>query len=198
MKSLGNIDLQNNLLMNTVLEQVENFPASPKVGHFIFKSQRVMICIALSDGLPIWAPLTAALNTHIHEQGTAASTWTINHQLNTSVVLAQVIDNNGKHIIPDEITCNFNQTVITFYEQVAGKAVLMIGEEEGNSRNDTNFEASFTNSDTWVVNHVLGYEPIIRVFVGNQEVQPASITHDSLNQATITFSSPQTGYVRCV
>lgn len=198
MKSLGNLDLQNNMLLNPVLKQVENFPETPKVGHFIFKGQRVMICIEVADGLPVWAPLTAPLNTHIHDQPVASNTWTIAHNLNTSHVIAQVVGTDGKHVIPDEVQCNFNETIITFATNQAGRAVLMIGNEDGAPRDNYSFEQDFTESDTWVVSHMLGYNPLIRVFVGNQEVQPASITHNDLNTATVTFSTPQSGYVRCV
>lgn len=198
MKSLGNIDLQDNMLLNPVLKQVENFPEVPKVGHFIFKGQRVMICIEVADGLPVWAPLTAPLNTHIHDQPVASNTWTIPHKLNTSHVIAQVVGTDGKHVIPDEVQCNFNETIITFATNQAGRAVLMIGNEDGSPRDNYAFEQDFTDSNTWTVNHMLGYNPLIRVFVGNQEVQPASITHNDLNTTTVTFSTPQTGYVRCV
>lgn len=198
MKSYGNIDLQNNFLLNPVLKEVENFPTSPKVGHFIFKDKRVMICVEVANGLPVWAPLTAMINTHIHDQNAAATTWTILHKLNASMVLTQVVGMDGKHIIPDEIICTYNQVVLTFYEAVAGRAVLMIGNEEGLGRSNPSFEASFEDSSSWVVNHMLGYNPVIRVFVGLQEVQPSSITHNSLNRATITFSSPQSGTVRCI
>ena len=199
MKSLGNIDLQNNMLLNTVLEQTENFPAEPKVGQFIFKGQRVMICIEVAEGLPVWAPLSAPLNTFIHDQALAATTWTVDHNLNTSHVIAQVVDTNGKHVIPDEVQCNFNQTIVTFAQAETGRLVLMIGNEDGVPRNNYSYEQEFaTESTTWVVSHMLGYNPLIRVFVGNQEVQPLSIVHDDLNNATVTFTNPQTGYVRAV
>lgn len=198
MKALGNIDLQSNKLLNVVLDQVTNFPASPKVGQLIFKSQRVMICVELDEGLPVWAPLTAEINTHIHDQAAAASTWTIPHELNTSHVIAQVIDTSGKHIIPDEITCNYNETVITFAEAISGRAVLMLGSEQGSPRDNYSFEQEFSGTDTVVVNHMLGYNPVIRAFIGNQEVQPLTITHNDLNTTTVTFSTPQTGTIRCI
>lgn len=199
MKSLGNIDLQSNLLLNPVLEQVENYPADPKVGHFIFKGQRVLICIEIQDGLPVWAPLTVPLNTHIHDQPVASTNWTITHELNSSSVFAQVITSDGKHIIPEEVTCNYNQTVITFYAAQAGRAVLMIGSDEGVPRRTIAYEQDFVvDSDTWVVTHSLGYEPLIRVFVGSEEVQPTSIIHDDANQSTVSFSTAQAGHVRCL
>jgi hypothetical protein len=53
-------------------------------------------------------------------------------------------------------------------------------------------------SDTWTVIHGLGYYPITRVFIGNQEVQPLSITHDSVNQTTIRFTTSQVGTAKFI
>lgn len=198
MKALGNIDLQNNMLLNPVLKQVENFPEQPKVGHFIFKGQRVMICIEVEEGLPVWAPLTAPLNTYIHDQPVASTTWTIPHDLNSSHVIVQVVGTDGRHVIPDEVQCNFNETIITFSTNQAGRAVLMIGNKDGVPRDMHSFEQDFVEQTSWVVSHMLGYNPLVRVFVGNQEVQPLSIVHNDLNTATVTFTNPQSGYVRCV
>jgi len=199
MKAFGNIDLQSNMLMNATLESVEAFPAISKVGQLIFKGQRVMICIEIEEGLPIWAPLSAPLNTFIHDQAVASSTWTVDHTLNSSHVIAQVIDTDGKHVIPDEVQCNYNQTVITFANNQAGRLVLMVGNEHGSPRINYSYEQAFTSaSASWVVNHMLGYNPLLRTFVGNQEVQPLSIVHDDLNTATVTFTNPQIGIVRAV
>lgn len=51
---------------------------------------------------------------------------------------------------------------------------------------------------TWTVNHNLGTKPMIRVYTtGSVEVE-AAITHNSTNQATVTFSTALAGYARCV
>lgn len=199
MRVLGALDMQNNYLSNAALEPVVNFPAVARPGSLIFKDKRVMICVEIEAGLPIWVPLTAQINTHIHDQNIAATTWTINHRLNSSNTIAQVIGADGKHIVPNEITQTLDQTVITFINPQVGRAILMLGQEEGYDRPDYAFTASFDSpSTTWVVNHMLGEEPIIRAFVGNQEVQPLSIVHNSVNQATVTFSQPQVGRVRAL
>jgi hypothetical protein len=198
MKSLGKFDLDQNQLQNFALESVINYPAVPVVGQVIFKDKRVMLCIEISEGIPAWAPLTGELNTHIHDQSVAATTWTIDHTLNSSSCLVQVMGTDGKHLIPDDVTQTHNQTVITFTENQAGRAILMLGSEDGVPRADFAYEQEFTASSTWIVTHALGYNPAIRVFIGNQEVQPLSIVHDSTNQATVTFSTPQTGSIRAI
>lgn len=199
MRALGNIDLVQNLIQNPVLETVTNFPASPKAGQFIFKEKRVLMCVELDNGIPVWVPMTNELNTHVHDQSLAGTTWTINHSLETASAFVQVLNTSNQHIIPDEVTQTYNQTVLTFTTAQAGKAILMLGNTEGHPRSNIAFEQDFDSaSTTWVVTHGLGYNPIIRVFIGNSEVQPQSIAHDTVNQATITFSNPQTGKVRCI
>lgn len=199
MRFLGDIDLTGNQLKNVTLEPVENYPADSRVGSFIFKDKRVMVCVELADGVPFWAPLTSQLNTHIHDQHVAATVWTIDHALNSSATMVQVLDTDGKHITPDEVVQVMGQTVITFYSAQAGRAILMLGQEEGYQRSPYTYQQRFSvASTTWVVDHALGYEPIVRVFVDELEMQPSSITHDSLNRTTITFSVPTAGIVRTI
>lgn len=199
MKVLGNMDLVQNLIQNPVLESVANFPANPKAGQIIFKEKRVLLCVELDSGIPIWAPLTNELNTHIHNQSLASTTWTINHSLETASAFVQILNGSNQHIVPDDISQIYNQTIITFTEAQAGKAILMLGSTEGHPRANIAYEQTFSESSTtWVVTHGLGYNPIIRVFIGNAEVQPLSVSHDTVNQTTVTFTNPQTGKVRCI
>jgi len=199
MKHNGTIDLQGNLLKNITLETVVNFPATAKPGSFIFKDKRVMICVEIDNGVPFWVPLTNEVDTFIYTQAVAATTWTINHNLNSSNTIVQIIDGSGNHIVPDTIVQTFDTTTVTFINAQAGRAILMLGSIEGSDRPNFAYEQTFSvASTTWVVPHTLGYYPAIRVFIGNAEVQPLSIVHDSLNQATITFSTPQTGMIRAI
>jgi len=55
-----------------------------------------------------------------------------------------------------------------------------------------------TASNMWVVDHNLGYYPIVRVFSGGFELIPTSIVHTSLNQVVISFNSGQVGQARLV
>lgn len=199
MRVLGNMDLVQNLVQNIVLESIPNFPANPKAGQVIFKEKRVLMCVELDSGIPIWAPLTNELNTHVHNQSLASTTWTINHSLETASAFVQILNGSNQHIVPDDISQIYNQTIITFTEAQAGKAILMLGSTEGHPRANIAYEQTFDESSTtWVVTHGLGYNPIIRVFIGNAEVQPLSVSHDTVNQTTVTFTNPQTGKVRCI
>jgi hypothetical protein len=115
-------------------------------------------------------------------------------------VNTQVFDGAGNVVIPDQITIVSPSSIqITWGSAQAGKAVCVSGHFDGNVR--PTYAYTFyqsTAATQWVILHNLGYHPIVRVFVGNQEVQPLSIVHDSLNQVTVSFTSAQAGYAKLV
>ncbi len=193
----GDLDLLGNKLKNAGIASA-NFPANPTEGDLSFNNGVLYIC-ASNFGLPVWVPLTKSLNMVRYVQTAPSSDWIIAHSLNTSNILVQVYDNTGNWILPNGInTGTLNQVSITFNTPQAGVAILLRGEVDGNAFPLIAYQQSFTNSSTWVITHNLGYNPTIQTYVNNQLVEPASLTYDTLNQATATFSSPQTGYAICV
>jgi len=52
-----------------------------------------------------------------------------------------------------------------------------------------------TPASTWVVNHNLGYRPVIEVLSPGGVVVGADVVHVSVNQTQINFNNPQTGTV---
>lgn len=193
---LGSMDLLGNTLSNITLPMVDSFPEVPKVGSFIFKDKRVMICLEIADS-PVWIPLTQELNTYIHSQDSAQTTWTIQHNMNSTSVIVQCFDENNKVIIPDDIESTDNNTVtVTFgATPVLGQAIVIIGNFDGTPKPDVSFEIEFEDKTTVNVNHMLGYEPIIRVIVDGYEIQPDSVQHIDTNTAVVTFSASTTGKI---
>lgn len=51
---------------------------------------------------------------------------------------------------------------------------------------------------TWIVNHNLGYNPVVTVLSVGGLVLDASVLHTSVNQVQITFLTPTAGSARCV
>lgn len=199
MRHAGNIDMQNNMLKNVVFEQLSGYPNNPKIGSFALIEKRLMTCVEFTDGAPLWIPLSQELDTHVHSQDVDSDTWIINHNLGTSTVMVQAFDVNNKVILPDEIDLSVKDTaVITFAVPISGRAIIMMGNFIGLAKPETRFDQSFTSNATWVVNHGLGYEPVIRIIKDGLEIQPLSILHDSTTTATITFTNPQSGKVICV
>lgn len=200
MKFYGDIALNQNQLQKATLELEGSWPATPKVGQLLFMNKIVYICIEIATGTPVWIPLTRELNCYFHMQVNTATTWSINHNLQSGTPLVQVFDNTNKMIIPDQVEIiDQNNITVTFGQTISGRAVVMSGSVEGGPRSAYSYEFTQTSSSsTWTIVHGLGYLPIVRVFIGNQEVQPLSITHDSNFQTTITFSTPQVGMVKFI
>lgn len=197
MKFYGHANLQQNELQNSVLSTLSTFPATPKQGQVAFVNSTVFICVTAGE-LPVWVPLTREITAFTFNQDSAVQTWNITHTLNTTSVIAQIYDLSGSLIVPDSFTINSPTTATAnFNTSQAGRAVLVTGYFDGNQK--PNYAFTFyqsSSSTTWTIVHNLGYYPIVRVFVGNQEVQPATVTFDSTNQVTVTFTTAQAGYAR--
>ena len=197
MKFYGDANLQQNELQNAVLSTLTQFPEVPKVGQFAFVNSIVYVCVT-AGALPVWVPLTREITAYTHVQETPALTWNITHGLNTTSVNIQVYDSSNNVIIPDSIVAgSATATSVSFNTATAGRAVVITGHFDGNVKPNyayTHYQTE--SSSSWVITHNLGHNPIVRVFIGTSEVQPASIVHNSANQVTITFNTPQVGYAR--
>ena len=199
MKFYGHANLQQNELQNAALSTLTAFPVTPVVGQIAFVNSTVYICVG-SGQLPVWVPLTREITAYTHSQPDASSTWTINHDLNTTSVNVQVFDASSRMVIPAEIETT-SPTVVTvmFGTAQAGRAVIVSGHFDGQVK-PTYAYTHYQNSasTTWTITHNLGYNPIVRVFVGNQEVQPLSTVFNSTNQVTLTFATAQAGYAQLI
>ena len=201
----GHINLQNNEMRQMAFALETDFPATPAVGRTVFKHQTLYMCVALNGVTPIWIPMTNTINLYKHTQSVAATQWTVAHDLLTTSPAVQVYDSNDNLIIPDDVTIvDDSNLTIDLSTTMTGKAVIISGDEipaDGIgilAPESYSYEQDFTAVATIVVNHNLGYYPIIRLFVGGVEAQPQSVTHDSIFQATIVLSSPQTGTIRAI
>lgn len=201
MKSYGHINFNENQIQKVAVGMETNFPLNPSPGRLVFKDKRLYICVEIVSGIPSWIPLTNQLDTYIHLQQSASATWNIQHNLGATTPLVQVYDSTTNSLfIPDNVTIvDSNNLTIYLASPITGRAIIMHGDVLGAPLPQFNYTHTQTNpSTTWVVQHNLGYYPIIRVFVNNEEILPLSIVHDSVNQATITFSQPYVGTAKCI
>lgn len=200
MKFYGHANLQKNELQNAALSTLTNFPDSPVVGQLAFVNSIVFICVSNLNSLPVWVPLTREITAYTHVQADAAIEWDIVHNLNTTSVNIQIFDTGSLMVIPSDVDVTGpNGATVTFSSAQAGRAVVLSGHFDGNVKPTYSYTFYQSSSSTvWVIAHNLGYFPIVRVFIGNNEVQPQSIVHDTVNQVTITFATPQVGYARLI
>lgn len=202
MKSYGNLDMNENKLARFAIEAESNFPETPIPGRVVFKDKKLYFCVEVLQGVPAWIPVTTEIDTFIHHVHSSApsTTWTITHNLNSTCPLVQIYDTTQHMVIPDEVVpVDNNTTTVHFGWPMAGRAVLMIGNErEGATRSVAAYEyAQVTPSTSWTLEHDLGYNPIVRVFVGQAEVQPDTVVHTDVFTTVITFSAPTAGVATC-
>ena len=200
MKFYGDAHLQQNYLKEAVIPLDTTFPVTPVVGQIVFKDRILYICVEINSGLPTWVPLTNEITAYTYIQATDSSVWTINHPLNTAHLSVTVYDTSNRVVLPGEVTVTGpSQVVVNFGTVAQGKVVLVTGTFDGQTKPTYAFEYYQTNpSTTWTISHALGRYPIVRIFIGNQEVQPETITFDSLDTLTVTFSTPQVGQAKLI
>ena len=200
MRSYGHLNMQQNELQQAVLQVEQNFPATPVQGRIVFKDSIVYICIDIAQGTPVWIPLTNEIDSYTHVQSGSANTWYVTHNLNTTLPSVQIYGADQRVVYPDDIAIVDNNTcVITFGTPITGRAIILSGCTTGTSKQTDGFEyIQTTPSSVWVIQHNLGYQPIVRIFVGNQEIFPTSITFDSFFQLTVTFDQAYVGIARLI
>lgn len=139
---------------------------------------------------------------YLHNQGSASTTWTINHNLNSEFVAvapASTADLSwyGRYDGPSISYTNANSLTLTFSSAEAGN-VAIIG--------SSNIAGYYTHTQsvantTWVVNHNLAakYLSVTPVYPNNVSMVGTydfpNITYNNANALTLTFSSAQTGNV---
>lgn len=201
MKFYGHADLQKNQLQNAALQTLSFFPVAPVVGQIAFVNSIVYICIQnLQPDPPVWVPLTREITSYLHSQAEPSDEWSVIHNLNTTNVNVQVFDGSNRMILTEEIqTTSPNTLLVQFNTAQAGRAVVLSGHTDGNVRPTYAYTHYQTvASTTWTIVHGLAYNPIVRVFVGTNEVQPDSISHPDTSTTVITFSTAVAGYALLV
>ncbi len=200
MQLLGNLDLTLGGGIKRAAFLIGDFPANPKLGEFVFKDKRLYMCVEIENGLPFWLPITQEINTYRLDVTNPSAEWIIQHNFNTNFVIIQLYDDQGRQIIPDDLNASqSNRAIATFNMPIAGIAIAIDGTTVGLAKQSYAFTYTYPSSTVWTVQHNLGYEPAITCISGDGFViQPSSIVHNSPNQATVTFSEPISGSVRCV
>lgn len=213
MKIFGNLDFQNvNEIQRAKMGVETSLISSPEVGLLAFVDSKVYICI--EETTPIWVTMTNIISSYVHTQDSASETWNVEHNLNTGTPVVMVYDGQPDYIIPANIEpVDNNNLTISFSpgNGTAGKAIVTTGGESnffGVTSADSDLLANpqetyqhnqTSSSASWVIQHGLGYYPIVHVFNNsNVEILPSEVIHNSKFTTTINFSSSQTGRARFI
>jgi hypothetical protein len=131
----------------------------------------------------------------IHTQSSAASTWTVSHNLGVQYPNVTVYDNSNNVIIPQTITATDTNTLtLTFGSAVAGYAVAGIGGIISVQGRTT--QQYFTASTTWSFAHNLGDKYVsLQAFDDAFEmVIPTTIRLVDATSSLMLFDSASSGY----
>jgi hypothetical protein len=131
----------------------------------------------------------------IHTQSSAASTWTVTHNLGVQYPNVTVYDNNNNVIIPQTIVAtDANTLTLTFGSAVAGYAVSGIGGIINVQGRTT--QQYFTASTTWSFAHNLGDKYVsLQAFDDAFEMMiPTTIRLVDFTSSLLLFDSASSGY----
>ena len=152
---------------------------------------------ALSSSYAITASyaLNSTVKAFTHTQAASASTWTINHALNSRNLNVTVYDFGYNVVIPQNISnTDGNTSIVTFPSAQSGYAVLNPG-----GLLVTGSTAVFSASSaavTWSFTHSLNTRVVnLDVYDASyNQVIPSRVTLTGLNTAEITFATATSGY----
>lgn len=72
------------------------------------------------------APSQSTVDQVVHTQASAATLWTINHNLNTKNIVTEFWDGSNQKIIPDVVqVVTVNQITASFNSAQSGRAVIL-------------------------------------------------------------------------
>lgn len=100
------------------------FPQNPSIGTIIIKDQVIYSYIKIG-GLETWYPFASKTNSYIHTQGIPATTWTIQHNLQSSNIWYQVRDTEKNIVYVGSTTIDNNQFTLNFTAAIAGTVVVV-------------------------------------------------------------------------
>jgi hypothetical protein len=116
----------------------------------------------------------------------------------TNYAVGDQVDYNGtSYIMYNDAGAGTVPTNTSYWGIVASKGDTGATGAQGDPGEDANFVYPFTNESTVVVEHNLGKYPSTTVIDSADDEVEGRVTHDSINQLTLTFTASFTGKVIC-
>jgi hypothetical protein len=133
---------------------------------------------------------------YLHEQSSAATTWTISHNFDYQYVNVDVYDGNDQIVIPTSITATDSNTItLTFGSAVSGNAIVSTGGQAIDERGKNFIHTQSTPSVNWRVTHSIGDQyPSVTVYDSDDNVIiPEQISATDGSKMDITFTEAVSG-----
>ena len=125
MQVLSNLQFESSGL---ALDFLNTFPANPFEGKLALVDGIIYVFATIKN-IETWYPLTNQINNFVHTQGINATTWVIDHNLNSSNFTYFAFDKSNNLITGTFNKVNENQFTLTFPNARSGRAILFYDAE---------------------------------------------------------------------
>jgi len=127
MRVLSDLVMQSSAI---VLNDDQDFPATPRIGQFCF-TDGVLYIYATLKGISTWYPLTNKSLYYVHAQGIASLSWSVAHNLESQDLIMMVYDEyNVVQLATEFEFVDANNINILFTEATKGRAVIFAATDE--------------------------------------------------------------------
>jgi hypothetical protein len=133
---------------------------------------------------------------YLHEQSSAATTWTISHNFEYQYVNVDVYDGNDQIVIPTSVTATDGNTLtLTFSSPVSGNAIISTGGQAIDERGKNVVHNQSSAATNWRVTHSIGEQyPAVTVYDDTDSVIiPQQIKAFDGSKMEIIFAQPVSG-----
>lgn len=114
-----------------IVPESSGFPSQPEDGQIAFQNNKLYVAATI-ESVKTWIPIASGIDTFSYTNGTASTSWVINHGLGTSEIVIQCYDLLEELIIPDVIDItDDNNVTVTFASNQDGRATLIAGTVSG-------------------------------------------------------------------
>lgn len=136
-------------------DNATTFPENPEEGQISFKEQ-VLYIWATINLISTWFPLTTVREHYTHSQGAPASTWTVQHDLDTTNVIFIAYDQDGTVMTVNRENVTSNSFTLPFTEAEAGRCIVFASREADTMFNiGSMFERTGTGDDIIIYGNLI-------------------------------------------
>ena len=173
-----NVDINGGL---TLVQNVAEFPSSPRVGQFVQKDGIIYTYGDTGTGVLSWLPISIRRTTYVHQQVIPSDTWIITHNLNTTDYGIIVYDENRNVVstAPSE-PIDEDSVRVSLTTPISGTAILIAV---------TDFSATSITSSSLILGG-----SAVTVNNGTLLVDSAAVASEDQLTAHITAADPHPQY----